>query len=70
MAKEFGLLYPESEEYLWLVAQAAEAPGPGRDILFAMALYERIVRDFPEGKRRKAAGERAEWIKRSFIEIR
>jgi hypothetical protein len=70
LASAYSGFYPDSEEFLWFAARAAEGPGPGRDILGALGYYQRIVREYPEGKRRKASADRIEWIKRSFLEIR
>jgi hypothetical protein len=66
----YASVYPESEEYLWLAAQAAEGPGQGRDVLQAKGLYQRLVSLYPEGSRRPAAEARIEWIQRRILDIR
>jgi hypothetical protein len=70
LASAYSGFYPDSEEFLWYAARAAEGPGKGRDILKALGYYQRLVREYPEGRLRKASADRIEWIRRSFLDIR
>ena len=59
-----------SDEALYLLGQALEAPGSSRNIKGALDAYETLVKNYPYSKYWEPANERVIYIKRFYINIR
>ncbi|HUX42210.1 MAG TPA: outer membrane protein assembly factor BamD [Rectinemataceae bacterium] len=59
-----------ADEALFLEAQALELNSPSRDVAAALALYRRIVSDFPRSDFWSKANDRATYIQRFYFDIR
>ena len=59
-----------TDEALYLLGQALEAPGSSRNIKGALDAYETLVKNYPYSKYWEPANERVIYIKRFYINIR
>lgn len=59
-----------ADEALFLEAQALELNSPSRDVATALALYRRIVSDYPRSDFWPKANDRATYIQRFYFDIR
>jgi tetratricopeptide (TPR) repeat protein len=65
--------YPEPklrDQYLFQLGQLLEEPGDGRDVKGAWKAYDEVVRSYPLSPFWKAAGERAAYLNRHFLQVR
>jgi hypothetical protein len=58
------------DRYLYQVGQWLEEPGDSRDVKGAWKAYSEVVQSFPLSPYWKAAGERAAYLNRHFLQVR
>ncbi len=69
----YGLWYPApklKDRYLFQLGQLLEEPGEGRDVKAAWKAYNEVVQSHPLSPFWKAAGERASYLNRTFLQVR
>lgn len=72
-AAQYPLWYPAprlKDRYLYQWGQFLEEPGEARDVRGAWRAYDEVVRLYPLSPHWKAAGERAAYINRHFLQVR
>lgn len=72
-SSKYASWYPEPElrdQYLFQLGQLLEEPGPSRDVKGAWKAYNEVVESYPLSPFWKAAGERAAYLNRHFLQIR
>lgn len=71
--KRYSTWYPApqwKDRYLYQVGQLLEEPGENRDVRGAWRAYTEVVENYPLSTLWRAAGERAAYLNRHFLQVR